>query len=154
VCVCVCSHIPPKGERKVALFDMSALVLQQPRYSHPMQRVSEGDGSVFFPMHKKVKKRVPAPRDVSRVLQCVAVCCSALQREMVVCYFQCIKRSKRQLLYQEICHVCCSVLQREMCHVCCSVLQCVAARDGSVLFPMHQEVKKSIAALRDVSRVM
>ena len=99
VCACVCAHIPPKGERKVALFDMSALVLQQLRYPQPMQRVSEGDGSVFFPMHKKVEQRVPAQRDVSRVLQCVAVCCSALQREMVVCYFQCIKRSKRQLLH-------------------------------------------------------
>jgi len=46
------------------------------------------------------------------VAECVAVCCSVLQRVAVCCsVLQCVA-------------VCCSVLQRVA--VCCSVLQCVA----------------------------
>ena len=42
--------------------------------------------------------------------QCVAVCCSVLQRELVCCsVWQCVA-------------VCCSVLQGAV--VCCNILQC------------------------------
>jgi len=71
------------------------------------------------------------------VLQCVAVCCSVLQRPMilfliVLCMCRCAKFSYDDffLMYDCACSVvqgvvvCCSVLQRVV--VGCSVLQCVA----------------------------
>jgi len=49
---------------------------------------------------------------VNALCQCVAVCCSVLQRSAMCCsLLQCVA-------------VCCSVLQ--CVAVCCSVLQCVA----------------------------
>ena len=55
---------------------------------------------------------------VNRLLQCVAVCCSALQ--LVIC----AKASVLLNVPSALRYVCCSVLQ--CVAVCCSVLQCVA----------------------------
>ena len=61
------------------------------------------------------------------VLQCVAVCCSVLQR-VAVCYVA----ERDADLVQSLCvPVCCSVL---LCvAVCCSVLQCVAVTEMQTL---------------------
>ena len=62
---------------------------------------------------KKIKEaKAASATDYGKEVQCVAVCCSVLQRVVVCCsVLQCVA-------------VCCSVLQRVV--VCCSVLQCIA----------------------------
>ena len=88
------------------------------------------------------------------VLQCVAVCCSALQCEShdialtvsahlsianvrVVCVLQCVA-------------VCCSVLQ--CVAVCCSLLQCVAVRCSALQCESH-DIALTVSAHLSIANV-
>ena len=68
-------------------------------------REGEREGREVFRTHNN---------SVSRVLQCVLVCCSVLQCVAVRCS---VLTSDQTMI---ACHVCCSVLQRVA--ACCSVL--------------------------------